>query len=193
MSSATDIESPEHDGKWAEEESDESSVDEFDSVSNKGGRREEFKARKALALEGRKPQQEGDTVEGRLTKSSDGGESKKMHAAAKTKASSSAKTAKKGKIRFKEEGKTPGNQKVVKDRDRKKIVKKGQEVDNEEDKKEDASDGVEPKEEKRNKYLDEWLGIKREVEDTRYQPGKPPPNRLVQGRSEGGGGVLECP
>ena len=178
MSSTTDIESPEHDGKWAEEESDESSVDEFDSVSNKGGRREEFEARKALALEGRKLQQEGDTVEGRLTKSSDGGESKKTHAA-KTKASSSAKTAKKGKIRFKEEGNTPGNQKVVKDRDRKKIVKKGQEVDNEEDKKEDASDGVEPKEEKRNKYLDEWLGIKREVEDTRYQPGKPPPNRLV--------------
>lgn len=172
LSSATDFENPEHDGKWAEEESDASSVDEFDSVSNKG-RREDFEARKALVLSERKSQQDGDFVEGRRAKSSNAGESKKTHAS-KTKASSSAKAVKKGKIRFKEEGKTPEHQTVGKDR--KKMAKKGQEAE-EEEKKEDASDASEPQEEKRNKYLDEWLGIKREVEDTRYKPGKPPPNR----------------
>lgn len=79
------------------------------------------------------------------------------------------------------------NQKANKDREGKKIVKKGKEVDNGEEKKEDAtSDGTEAKEEKRNKYLDEWLGIKREVEDTRYQPGKPPPNRIfMSSKTEG--------
>ncbi|KAL9974783.1 hypothetical protein ACROYT_G011866 [Oculina patagonica] len=178
FSSATDFESADHDGKWAEEESEASSVDEFDSVSNKGSRREEFEARKALALEERKSQQESDSVEGRLTKSANEVENKKAHAA-KTKASSSAKGAKKGKIRFKEGEKTPEGQKSGKDR--KKMAKKGQEAEKEEEKeekKEDASDVSEPKEEKRNKYLDEWLGIKREEEDTRYKPGKPPPNRI---------------
>ena len=179
LSSASDIENPDHDGKWAEEESDESSVDEFDSISNKGGRREAFEACKALAIEGRKAQEKLDSVGERLTKSSDGIESKKTPSA-KTKASSSAKTAKKGKIRFKENERTASNQKASKDRERKKIEKKGQEDGNGAEKKEEATgDGVEVKEEKRNKYLDEWLGIKKEVEDTRYQPGKPPPNRLV--------------
>lgn len=145
-------------------------------MSNKGSRREEFEARKALALEERKSQREGDSVEGRLTKSANEVENKKTPAA-KTKTSSSAKGVKKGKIRFKEGEKTPESQKSGKDR--KKMAKKGQEVEKEEEKekKEDASDVSEPKEEKRNKYLDEWLGIKREEEDTRYKPGKPPPNR----------------
>lgn len=186
LSSASDIENPDHDGKWAEEESDESSVDEFDSISNKGGRREEFEARKALAIEGRKAQEKLDSVGERLTKSSDGIESKKTPSA-KTKASSSAKTAKKGKIRFKEDERTASNQKAIKDRERKKIEKKGQEDGNGAEKKEDAiSNGVEAKEEKRNKYLDEWLGIKKEVEDTRYQPGKPPPNRIFMSSKTGG-------
>ena len=176
FSSATDFESPDHDGKWAEEESDVSSVDEFDSVSNKGTRREEFEARKALALEERKSQQESDSVKGRLAKSANDGESKKTHAA-KTKTSSSAKAVKKGKIRLKDVGKSPDNQKL--DTERKKMAKKGEEVQKDEEKKEDASDVSEPKEEKRNKYLDEWLGIKRVEEDPRYKPGKPPPNRLV--------------
>ena len=176
FSSATDFESPGHDGKWAEEESDESSVDEFDSVSNKGNRREEFEARKALALEERKSQLESGSFEGRLTKSANDGESKKTHAV-KTKTSSSAKGVKKGKIQFKDGGKSPDNQKPG--TDRKKMVKKGNELEKDEEKKEDGSDVSEPKEEKRNKYLDEWLGIKREEEDTRYKPGKPPPNRLV--------------
>lgn len=176
FSSATDFESADHDGKWAEEESDTSSVDEFDSVSNKGTRREEFEARKALALEERKSRQESDSVKGRLTKSANDGESKKTHAA-KTKASSSAKGTKKSKIRFKDGGKSSENQKAGEGR--KKMAKKGEEVEKEEEKKEDASDVSEPKEEKRNKYLDEWLGIKREEEDPRYKPGKPPPNRLA--------------
>lgn len=176
FSSATDFESADHDGKWAEEESDTSSVDEFDSVSNKGTRREEFEARKALALEERKSRQESDSVKGRLTKSANDGESKKTHAA-KTKASSSAKGTKKSKIRFKDGGKSSENQKMGEGR--KKMAKKGEEVEKEEEKKEDASDVSEPKEEKRNKYLDEWLGIKREEEDPRYKPGKPPPNRLA--------------
>ena len=176
FSSATDFESPGHDGKWAEEESDESSVDEFDSVSNKGNRREEFEARKALALEERKSQLESGSFEGRLTKSANDGESKKTHAV-KTKTSSSAKGVKKGKIQFKDGGKSPDNQKPG--TDRKKMVKKGNELEKDEEKKEDESDVSEPKEEKRNKYLDEWLGIKREEEDPRYKPGKPPPNRLV--------------
>ena len=177
FSSATEFESADHDGKWAEEGSDASSVDEFDSVSNKGSRREEFEARKALALEERKSRQEGDAVDKRLTKSANEIENKKTNAA-KSKTSSSAKAVKKGKIRFKEGGKTPESQKSGKDRN--KMGKKGQEVGKEDEKekeKEDAGDVGEPKEEKRNKYLDEWLGIKREEEDTRYKPGKPPPNR----------------
>ena len=175
FSSATDFESPDHDGKWAEEESDVSSVDEFDSVSNKGTRRQEFEARKALALEERKSQQENDSVKGRLTKSANDGESKKTYAA-KTKTSSSAKGVKKGRIRFKDGGKSADNQKPG--TERKKMAKTGTEVETDEEKKEEASDVSDPKEEKRNKYLDEWLGIKREEEDPRYKPGKPPPNRL---------------
>lgn len=64
------------------------------------------------------------------------------------------------------------------------MAKKGKEVGKEEKEanNENASDVSEPKEEKRNKYLDEWLGIKREEEDTRYKPGKPPPNRSVRQR-----------
>ena len=153
-------------------------MDEFDSVSNKGTRREEFEARKALALEERKSQQESDSVKVRLTKSANDGESKKTHDA-KTKTSSSAKGVKKGKIRFKGGGKSPDSQKPG--TEKKKIANKGKEVEKEEENKEDASDVSEPKEEKRNKYLDEWLGIKREEEDPRYKPGKPPPNRLVCG------------
>lgn len=181
FSSATDFESPDHDGKWAEEESDASSVDEFDSVSNKGTRRQDFEARKALALEERKSQQESDSVKGRLTKSANDGESKKTHAV-KAKTSSSAKGVKKGKIRFKDGGKSPDNQKPG--TERKKMAKKGKEVEKNEEKKEDESDVSEPKEEKRNKYLDEWLGIKREEEDPRYKPGKPPPNRLICGQEQ---------
>ena len=147
-----------------------SSVDEFDSVSIKG-RREEFEARKALVLSERK-RQDGNTAEGILNKSSKEEANKKVQAA-KTKGSKVNKEAKKGRIRFKEEGKLAENQKT--DKDRKKMTKKGQEEEATE--KDDASDTSEPKEEKRNKYLDEWLGIKREPVDTRYQPGKPPPNR----------------
>ena len=179
FSSATDFESADHDGKWAEEESDASSVDEFDSVSNKGTRRQEFEARKALALEERKSRQESDSVKGRLTKSANDGESKKAHAA-KTKTSFSAKGVKKSKIRFKDGAKSPDDQKLP-GTEKKKMEKKGKEVGKDEEKKEDASDVSESKEEKRNKYLDEWLGIKREEEDPRYKPGKPPPNRLVCG------------
>ena len=146
-----------------------SSVDEFDSVSIKG-RREAFEARKALVLSERKFQ-DGNTAEGILNKSSKEEANKKVQSA-KTKGSKVNKEGKKGRIRFKEEGKLAENQKTEKDR--KKTTKKGQE---EEAKKDDASDTSEPKEEKRNKYLDEWLGIKREPVDTRYQPGKPPPNR----------------
>ena len=146
-----------------------SSVDEFDSVSIKG-RREEFEARKALVLSERKLQ-DGNTTEGILNKSSKEEANKKVQAA-KAKGGKVNKEAKKGKIRFKEEGKPTENQKTEKDR--KKTSKKGQE---EEANKDDASDAGEPKEEKVNKYLDEWLGIKREPVDTRYQPGKPPPNR----------------
>ncbi|XP_020624656.1 uncharacterized protein LOC110062130 [Orbicella faveolata] len=182
FSSATDFESPDHDGKWAEEESDASSVDEFDSVSNKGTRRQDFEARKALALEERKSQQESDSVKGRLTKSASDGESKKTHAV-KAKTSSSAKGVKKGKIRFKDGGKSPDDQKPG--TERKKMAKKGKEVETNEDKKEDESDVSEPKEEKRNKYLDEWLGIKREEEDPRYRPGKPPPNRIFMSANTG--------
>ena len=176
FSSATDFESADHDGKWAEEESDASSVDEFDSVSNKGTRRQEFEARKALALEERKSLQESDSAKGRLTKSASDGESKKTHAA-KTKTSFSATGVKKGKIRFKDRAKSPDDQKPG--TERKKMEKKGKEVEKDDEKNEDASDVSEPKEEKRNKYLDEWLGIKREEEDPRYKPGKPPPNRFV--------------
>lgn len=184
FSSATDFESADHDGKWAEEESEASSVDEFDSISNKGSRREEFEARKALALEERKSQQQAeqvDSVEERLTKSASDVENKKA-LAAKAKTSTSAKGGKKGKIRFKEGGKTLESQKTGKDG--KKMAKKGKEVEKEEKEanNENASDVSEPKEEKRNKYLDEWLGIKREEEDTRYKPGKPPPNRSVRQR-----------
>lgn len=170
LSSATDLESADTDGKWAEEEdSDVSSVDEFDSVSIKG-RGEEFEARKALVLSERKLR-DGNTAEGILNKSSKEEANKKVQAA-KTKGSEVNKEAKKGKIRFKDERKPAENQKTEKDR--KKTTKKGQE---EEAKKDNASDTSEPKEEKRNRYLDEWLGIKREPVDTRYQPGKPPPNR----------------
>lgn len=151
-------------------------MDEFDSVSNKGTRREEFEARKALALEERKSQQESGSFTGRLTKSANDGESKKTHAI-KTTTSSSAKGVKKGKIQFKGAGKNPDNQKPG--TDKKKMAKKGEELEKDEEKKEDGSDVSEPKEEKRNKYLDEWLGIKRKEEDPRYKPGKPPPNRLV--------------
>lgn len=152
-------------------------MDEFDSVSNKGTRREEFEARKAMALEERKSQLESGSFKGRLTKSASDGESKKTHAE-KTKTSSSAKGGKKGKIQFKDGGKSPDNQKRGTDR-KKMPAKKGEELEKDEEKKEDGSDVSEPKEEKRNKYLDEWLGIKREEEDPRYKPGKPPPNRLV--------------
>ena len=173
LSSATDLESADTDGKWAEEDSEVSSVDEFDSISVKG-RRQEFQARRALALsETPRPQDGADSADDRkLDKGSKDGGSKKT-VAARTKASSVNKEVKKGKIRFKEEGKSGDNQKMGKDG--KKVAKKGQEE--EEVKKDDASDAGEPKEEKRNKYLDEWLGIKREPVDTRYQPGKPPPNR----------------
>jgi len=175
FSSATDLESAENDGKWAEEDSDVSSVDEFDSVSIKG-RREEFEARKALVLSERKTQDGGDSADladGKLNnENSKEGGNKKTHAA-KTKGSSPGRDVKKGKIRFKEEGKAAGQRTG---KDRKKVTKKGQEE--EEAKKDDASETGEPKEEKRNKYLDEWLGIKPKVVDTRYQPGKPPPNRI---------------
>lgn len=49
--------------------------------------------------------------------------------------------------------------------EKKKVEKKGKEVGKDEEKKEDVSDVSEFKEEKRNKYLDEWFGIKREEED----------------------------
>lgn len=173
FSSATDLESTGTDGKWAEEDSDVSSVDEFDSVSIKG-RRKEFMDRKAFVLSEERSQngvQDGGSSSGNKDSSDEG--DKKAHSAKKS-GSPAAKGVKKGKIRFKEEGKMAENQKTEKDR--KKMTKKGQEVDVA--KKDDASDTSEPKEEKRNKYLDEWLGIKREVVDTRYQPGKPPPNRI---------------
>lgn len=129
-----------------------------------------------MALEERKSQLESGSFKGRLTKSASDGESNKTHAV-KTKTSSSAKGIKKGKLQFKDGGKSPDNQKPG--TDRKKMVKKRNELEKDEEKKEDGSDVSEPKEEKRNKYLDEWLGIKREEEDPRYKPGKPPPNRLV--------------
>lgn len=168
------MESAENDGKWAEEDSDVSSVDEFDSVSIKG-RREEFEARKALLLSERKTQDGGDSADladGKLNnENSKEGGTKKTYAA-KTKGSAPGRDVKKGKIRFKEEGKA-ADQRTGKNRE--KVTKKGKEE--EEAKKDDASETGEPKEEKRNKYLDEWLGIKPKVVDTRYQPGKPPPNR----------------
>lgn len=61
------------------------------------------------------------------------------------------------------------------------MEKKGKEVGKDEEKKEDVSDVSEFKEEKRNKYLDEWFGIKREEEDLWYKFGKFLLNRLVCG------------
>ena len=174
LSSATDFESTETDGKWAEEDSDVSSVDEFDSVSIKG-RREEFETRKAFVLSEVKSQ-DGDTEDGKLNRGSkEGGHQKGQ--VLKAKGNTASNEAKKGKIRFKEEGRANENQKMG--RGGKKTTKKGKK---EEEAKEDNASDVsgDPKEEKRNKYLDEWLGIKREPVDTRYQPGKPPPNRWVR-------------
>ena len=174
FSSATDLESAENDGKWAEEESDISSVDEFDSVSIKG-RRKEFMDRKAALLNQRVSQngvEDGESPDFENKDSIEGIDKKTQPL--KKNGIPSAKGVKKGKIRFKDqEGKTPDNQKKTKDK--RKIARKGQE--NEETTNDDAGDTSAPKEEKRNKYLDEWLGIKREEVDTRYQPGKPPPNR----------------
>ena len=176
FSSATDLESAETDGKWAEEESDISSVDEFDSVSIKG-RRKEFMDRKAALLNQRVSQngvEDGDSPDFENKDSIEGTDKKTQ--SVKKNGIPSAKGVKKGKIRFKDqEGKTPDNQK--KSKDKRKIARKGQE--DEEATKDDAGDTSAPKEEKRNKYLDEWLGIKREEVDTRYQPGKPPPNRYM--------------
>lgn len=50
----SDIENLDYDGKWVEEELDESFVDEFDSIFNKGGRWEEFEVCKVFVIEGRK-------------------------------------------------------------------------------------------------------------------------------------------
>lgn len=170
------MESAGTDGKWAEEESDTSSVDEFDSVSIKG-RRKEFMDRKAALLNPRVSQnglEDSDSLDFENKDSMDGIDKKTQ--SVKKNGIPAAKGVKKGKIRFKDqEGKTPDNQKRSKDK--RKIARKGQEE--EEATKDDAGDTSAPKEEKRNKYLDEWLGIKREEVDTRYQPGKPPPNRCM--------------
>lgn len=173
LSSATDFESTETDGKWAEEDSDVSSIDEFDSVSIKG-RREEFEPRKALVLS-EVESQDGDTEDGKLNRGNNEGGHQKGQVL-KTKGNTVSNKAKKGKIRFQEEGRANENKKMG--RGGKKTTKKGKE-EKEEAKEDNPSDvtGEQPKEEKRNKYLDEWLGIKREPVDTRYQPGKPPPNR----------------
>ncbi|XP_073231661.1 uncharacterized protein [Porites lutea] len=175
FSSATDLESAETDGKWAEEESDISSVDEFDSVSIKG-RRKEFMDRKAALLNQRVSQNGVEDGNSPDFENKDSMESiDKKTQSVKKNGIPAAKGVKKGKIRFKDqEGKTPDNQK--KSKDKRKTARKGQE--DEEATKDDAGDTSAPKEEKRNKYLDEWLGIKREEVDTRYQPGKPPPNRI---------------
>ena len=148
-----------------------SSVDEFDSVSIKG-RREEFEARKALVLNAGKSE-DVDVSEGNSNNSSREDRSKHPHAS-KMKGITANKSVKKGKIRFKEESATTETQKFRKGR--RKTTKNGQ---GEEETNVEANDLGEPKEEKRNKYLDEWLGIKRVPIDTRYQPGKPPPNRRV--------------
>ena len=174
FSSTTDLESAETDGKWAEEGSDISSVDEFDSVSIKG-RRKEFMDRKAALLNQGVSQngvEDGDSPDFENKDSIEGTDKKTQ--SVKKNGIPSAEGVKKGKIRFKDqEGKTPDNPK--KSKDKRKIARKGQEE--EEATKDDAGDTSVPKEEKRNKYLDEWLGIKRKEVDTRYQPGKPPPNR----------------
>lgn len=170
LSSVTDLESADTDGKWAEESSDVSSVDEFDSVSIKG-RREEFEARKALVLNAGKSE-DVDVSEGNSNNSSREDRSKHPHAS-KMKGITANKSVKKGKIRFKEESATTETQTFRKGR--RKTTKNGQ---GEEETNVEANDLGEPKEEKRNKYLDEWLGIKRVPIDTRYQPGKPPPNRI---------------
>lgn len=181
LSSATDFESTETDGKWAEEDSDISSIDEFDSVLIKG-RREEFEPRKALALS-EVESQDGDTEDGKLNRGNNEDGHQKGQVL-KTKGNTVSNKAKKGKIRFQEEGRANENQKMG--RGGKKTTKKGKE-EKEEAKEDNPSDvtGEQPKEEKRNKYLDEWLGIKREPVDTRYQPGKPPPNRIFMSTNTG--------
>ena len=180
------------DGKWAEGQSETSSVDEFDSVSVRGQmggvsggisstyNEKDRGAKSAESQTDQGPvnrtysQNENDhrsleteeSIHGSSQTKSEAGEvtskqvEKKKHSA--------TKSVKKGRIRFKDE-------------ERAKAVK-GKSTDEkgdakEKDEKDEDQSGAE-KGERRNKYMDEWLGLKpKEPEDERYKPGKPPPNR----------------
>lgn len=135
------------------------------------GRRQEFEARKALVV-GSGKSEHSDTSEGKANKGSLEVGNKNSSTAKIIKGSTVNKSVKKVQIRFKEEWKSTETQKLRKGR--LKMKTKGQD---EEKTKDVSQDTGGPKEEKTNKYLDEWLGIKRVPVDTRYQPGKPPPNR----------------
>lgn len=178
LSSVTDLESTYTDGKWAEEGSELSSVGEFDSLPVKG-RRQEFEARKAL-LAGSGKSEQSDISEGKANKGNLKVGNKNSSTGKIIKGSTVNKSVKKVQIRFKEEGKSTETQKLRKGGQ--KVKTKGQD---EEKTEEVSEDNGGPKEEKRNKYLDEWLGIKRVPIDTRYQPGKPPPNRIFMTANSG--------
>lgn len=135
------------------------------------GRRQEFEARKALVA-GLGKSEHSDISEGKANKGNLKVGNKNSSTGKIIKGSTVNKSVKKVQIRFKEEGKSTETQKLKKGGQ--KVKTKGQEEEKTEDVSEDTGG---PKEEKRNKYLDEWLGIKRVPVDTRYQPGKPPPNR----------------
>ena len=167
LSSGTQRENHSPDGKWAEEEDSEaSSVNEYDTFTMEA-RRQEFPATNSLVVaEGKKQSVSSEE----LLRTAGGETSDKKTDDITSKENAPTRGAKKGKIRFQEDGKSGG--KIEKGR--KNLSKKNPDGPENE---ENTSETGEPKEEKRNKYLDEWLGIKTEVQDTRYQPGKPPPNR----------------
>ena len=78
------------------------------------------------------------------------------------------------KIRFQDGPKTLGQGTKVK-----RQVRKNREEEKKEKKYEKKDEKEEQGEKKPNRFMDEWLGFKREPVDERYKPGKPKPNRLV--------------
>ena len=84
------------------------------------------------------------------------------------------------KIRFQDGPKTLGQGTKVK-----RQVRKNREEEKKEKKYDKKDEKEEQGEKKPNRFMDEWLGIKREPVDERYKPGKPKPNRLVASPSVG--------
>ncbi|XP_048576875.1 uncharacterized protein LOC5508068 [Nematostella vectensis] len=195
-------------GAWAETASDASSVDEFDSISMRGEQQNKRVHRHGnrkgrgnkekngdLTIHGVENGETGETGAGdeskieelnslkekglipeddeknKDTSDREAGKSIVKHSKSNTtsnkegeKNTPTSKSPKKGRIRFKDEVNTS--------RGRKTPTKENK------DEKSAGNEGTEPEEKRENKYLNEWLGIKKKEVDGRYKPGKPPPNRI---------------